>query len=47
MNYDIQYRPITSLQTADEKQMGMFLHLSQLASLVVPVAGISPIVVFS
>ena len=47
MNYDVQYRPVTSLQTADEKQMGMFLHLSQLASLVVPVAGIIlPIVIW-
>lgn len=30
----------SSLQTPDQRQMGMFLHLSQLASLVVPVAGI-------
>src|SRR5687767_2541677 len=33
MNYDIQYRPVTSLQTADEKQMGLLLHLSQLANI--------------
>ena len=35
------------MQTADQKQMGLFLHLSQLASLVVPVAGIVvPIVIW-
>ena len=33
MNYDMQYRPMTSLQTADEKQMGLLLHLSQLANI--------------
>lgn len=47
MSYNMQYRPNMSLQTADERQMGMFLHLSQLASLVVPVAGIIiPIVIW-
>jgi uncharacterized protein len=40
MSYNMQYRPDAYLQTAEEKQMGMFLHLSQLASLLVPVAGI-------
>ena len=39
MDY-MQYRPQMALQTLEEKQMGMFLHLSQLASLIVPVAGI-------
>ena len=40
MSYNMQPMGPSSLQTADEKQMGMFLHLSQLASLVVPVGGI-------
>jgi uncharacterized Tic20 family protein len=36
-----------SLQTNEQKQMGMFLHLSQLASLIVPVAGlVVPIVIW-
>ena len=47
MNYQMQYRPPTSLQTADERQMGMFLHLSQLAGMLVPFAGIVlPIVIW-
>lgn len=33
MNYDLQYRSMTSLQTADEKQMGLLLHLSQRANI--------------
>jgi len=40
MSFDMQYRPPMALQTADEKQMGLFLHLSQLANLLVPPAGI-------
>jgi uncharacterized Tic20 family protein len=47
MNYQMQYRQPTSLQTADERQMGMFLHLSQLAGVLVPFAGIVlPIVIW-
>ena len=47
MNYQMQYRQQTSLQTADERQMGMFLHLSQLAGVLVPFAGIVlPIVIW-
>ena len=47
MNYEMQYRQPTSLQTADERQMGMFLHLSQLAGVLVPFAGIVlPIVIW-
>jgi hypothetical protein len=43
----MQYQQPTSLQTADQKQMGMFLHLSQLASLIVPLAGlVLPIVIW-
>jgi uncharacterized Tic20 family protein len=36
----MQYRPTMSLETQDERQMGMFLHLSQLANVVIPMAGI-------
>lgn len=47
MNYDMQFQPPMSLQTPEQKQMGMFLHLSQLLGLVVPVAGlIVPIVLW-
>jgi uncharacterized Tic20 family protein len=47
MSFDIQYRPPMALQTPDEKQMGLFLHLSQLANLLVPPAGIiAPIVIW-
>lgn len=30
MSYNMQYRPPAALQTSDEKQMGMFVHLSGL-----------------
>jgi uncharacterized protein len=44
---NMQYRPSQELQTPDQKQMGMFLHLSQLANLVLPPAGIIvPIVIW-
>lgn len=47
MNYNMQYRPPTNLRTPDEQQMGLFLHLSQLAGLIVPFAGlIVPIVIW-
>ena len=47
MNYDMQYRPPMGLQTPEEKQMGMFLHLAQLANLLIPIAGvIVPIVIW-
>ena len=47
MNYDMQYRPPSNLQTPDEQQMGLFLHLSQLAGLIIPYAGlIVPIVIW-
>ncbi len=36
-----------NLQTAEEKQMGMFIHLSQLANLIIPPVGlIAPIVLW-
>ena len=47
MSFDMQYRPQMALQTADEKQMGLLLHLSQLANIVLPPAGIiAPIVIW-
>jgi uncharacterized Tic20 family protein len=47
MSFEMQYRPQMALQTADEKQMGLLLHLSQLANLVIPPAGIiAPIVIW-
>ncbi len=43
----MQYQPENSLQTKDEKQMSMFLHLSQLLNCIVPLAGtIAPIVLW-
>jgi uncharacterized Tic20 family protein len=47
MSYDMQYRLQMGLQTADEKQMGMFLHLSGLAfALFFPVGIILPIILW-
>ena len=47
MNQFMQYQPAGSLQTPEQKQMGMFLHLSQLLNLIIPVAGIIvPIVIW-
>ena len=47
MSFDMQYRPPMALQTPDEKQMGLLLHLSQLANFVLPPAGIiAPIVIW-
>ena len=47
MSYDMQFQPPNSLQTPDQRQMGMFLHLSQLLNLVIPFAGlIVPIVLW-
>jgi len=40
MTYQMQYQPPVTLQTPEQRQMGLFLHLSQLASLFVPVLGI-------
>ncbi len=43
----MQYQPNTSLQTPNEKQTGLFLHLSQLINLVIPIGGvIAPIVIW-
>jgi uncharacterized Tic20 family protein len=49
MSYNIQnqYPNQMSLHTPEQRQMGMFIHLSQLAGLVVPVAGlVVPIVLW-
>lgn len=36
----MQHQPQMSLQTPDQRQMGLFLHLSQLLNLILPPAGI-------
>ncbi len=47
MNYGMQYQPPTHLQTTEQKQTGMFLHLSQLLNFVIPFGGvIAPIVIW-
>lgn len=47
MSFNMQYRPQTALQTADEKQMGLFLHLSGLAfAFVFPLGIALPIVLW-
>jgi uncharacterized protein len=47
MNNGLDFRPSMGLQTADEKQMGIFLHLSQLANMIFfPVGMILPIVLW-
>ena len=47
MNYNMQNQPPMGLQTQEQKQMGMFLHLSQLINLIIPIGGIiAPIVLW-
>ncbi len=47
MNYDMQYQPPTYLQTPEQKQMGLFLHLSQFANLILfPIGIVLPIVLW-
>ena len=47
MGFDMQYRPQMALQTADEKQMGLFLHLSGLAfALIFPIGILLPIILW-
>lgn len=47
MSYNMDFRPEMGLQTNEEKQMGMFLHLSQLLNFLIPMAGIiAPIVLW-
>ncbi len=44
---EMQYQGTMSLQTQEERQMGMFLHLSQLINVIVPMGGIvAPIVLW-
>lgn len=47
MSYNMQPMPPASLQTADEKQMGLILHLSQLANVIFfPVGIVAPIIIW-
>ncbi len=47
MNNGLDFRPTMALQTADEKQMGLFLHLSQLVNMILfPIGVIVPIVLW-
>lgn len=47
MSYEMQFQPPSSLQTAEQRQMGMWLHLSQLANVILfPVGIIVPIVLW-
>ena len=47
MNYNMQYQPPQHLQTTDEKQMGMFLHLSRiLDAFVFPIGAIVTVVLW-
>ncbi|CAN5526601.1 DUF4870 domain-containing protein [soil metagenome] len=47
MNYNMQYQPPGVLQTPEQKQTGMFLHLSQLLNFIVPFGGvIAPILIW-
>jgi len=40
MSFNMQPMPPSALVTSEQRQMGMFLHLSQLAGLIVPFGGI-------
>jgi uncharacterized Tic20 family protein len=47
MSYEMQMSPQNSLQTPEQKQMGLFLHLSQFANLVFfPLGIILPIILW-
>ncbi len=48
MNYNMQPQPqMTSLQTTELKQWGMFTHLSQLLNFVIPFGGIAaPVIIW-
>lgn len=47
MSYDMQYSPQTSLQTPEQKQMGLFIHLSQFANIILfPLGIVLPIVLW-
>jgi len=45
--YNMQPMPPASLQTADERQMGMVMHLSQLVNVILfPIGIVAPIVIW-
>lgn len=47
MSYNMQYQPNMSLQTPEQKQWGLFLHLSQLLNFLIPFGGIiAPIIIW-
>ncbi len=47
MNYNMQHQPPMALQTPDEKQMGMFLHLSRLLdAFIFPIGAVITIVLW-
>lgn len=47
MSFDMQYRPQMALQTPDEKQMGLFLHLSGLVfAFFFPLGIVAPIILW-
>jgi len=47
MNYNMQYQPPQQLQTPEQKQMGLLLHLSQFANFIFPPLGtIAPILIW-
>lgn len=48
MNYNMQPQPqMSALQTTEQKQWGMFTHLSQLLNFVIPFGGIAaPIIIW-
>jgi len=47
MSYQMQYTPHQALQTAEQRQMGLWLHLSQLANIIFfPIGILAPIVIW-
>jgi uncharacterized Tic20 family protein len=47
MGYNLEYQPPAYLQTQDERQMGLFLHLSQLANLIFfPIGIVAPVLLW-
>ena len=47
MSYPMQYPPQNSLQTPEQKQMGLFLHLSQFANVIFfPLGIVLPIILW-
>lgn len=47
MSHNMQYQPNMSLQTPEHRQMGLFLHLSQLANVIFfPLGIIAPIAIW-